>query len=291
MKLFWWRTEPNFGDLLNPIIMSVITGKKPVYAKPSYCNMVAIGSVLHLFLDRFSCRPLHLFARKYLRPIVNVWGTGIVNTTSQTICDVNGVNADFYRRMVFYALRGELSLRFVSQLGFDTDDIALGDPGLLVEPLLKINLGEKKTSCAFVPHYTEWSCQKKLSEYKELVRRIPSSTIIDVRRPVDEVIREIVAAKTLVSTALHGLIVADSFGIPNIRYLPKQPLSGTDFKFRDYYSVYETHGRETGVGFDTLMAEKDVPSMVSDLYQVDKAEVKYIQNRILSKFPYKVSKI
>lgn len=288
MKLFWWKTELNFGDLINPLIIKALTGEAPVYAKPSYCNMVAIGSTLHLFLDRFASNPLHLFVRKYLRPRVNVWGTGIVNTTPQTICDTNGVKASFYRRMSIHALRGRLSWHYVNQMGFNTEDIALGDPGLLTAQFLKRNFTEKNYACAFIPHYAEWECRERLSEYKELSKRVPSSVIIDVRQPVDDVLRKIESSKTIVSTALHGLIVADSFGIPNIRYLPKHPLSGTDFKFRDYYSVYETGGGSC-VGFDELISENDIPSMVYDLYNVDREEIKYVQNRLLNKFPYKVA--
>jgi hypothetical protein len=37
---------------------------------------------------------------------------------------------------------------------------------------------------------------------------------------------------------MHGLIVADSFGIPNMRVIASESLMGGDYKFRDYYSAF-----------------------------------------------------
>ena len=41
----------------------------------------------------------------------------------------------------------------------------------------------------------------------------------------------------ILSTSLHGLIVADSLGIPAVWSLPEPYVAGGDFKFRDHESV------------------------------------------------------
>lgn len=85
---------------------------------------------------------------------------------------------------------------------------------------------------------------------------------------------------------MHGLIVADSLNIPNIRYLPKQPLGGTDFKFKDYYSVFE---KERNAPFSAEMLDDvgDIPAFIHDTYNVAKEEVDIICENLLNVFPYR----
>lgn len=57
------------------------------------------------------------------------------------------------------------------------------------------------------------------------------------------VIRVIAAARKVVSSSLHGLIVADAMGIPNRRLIfgghdVREAAAISDFKFRDYYSAF-----------------------------------------------------
>lgn len=46
------------------------------------------------------------------------------------------------------------------------------------------------------------------------------------------------ACKYIISSSLHGLICADSICIPN-RWIKLSELLGSDFKFHDYYSVFD----------------------------------------------------
>lgn len=183
MKLYYYKTEPNFGDLLNPLIVEALRGKTPRYARPSHCDSVFIGSLLHLFLDRFSSSSFHFFMRCYLRPTVHVWGTGLVNREAESITNKAGEVAPFCRKMKFYALRGKLTQAFVKEMGYDVDRVTLGDPGLLVARLLKPKPCDEAFSCAIIPHYTELIDLNRFEEYNRLAKKIPGSIIIDVRRP------------------------------------------------------------------------------------------------------------
>ncbi len=58
--------------------------------------------------------------------------------------------------------------------------------------------------------------------------------MIDVERPCGEVCAEISACARILSSSLHGLVVADSYGIPNARLVLSNQIIGGDFKFRDY---------------------------------------------------------
>lgn len=56
----------------------------------------------------------------------------------------------------------------------------------------------------------------------------------------------------MVTTSLHGLVTADSYGIPAVWTTLEPGLGGGDFKFRDYESVI-TPGRTRRIDFDPRM--------------------------------------
>lgn len=117
------------------------------------------------------------------------------------------------------ALRGRST---AAQLG--ADGVPLGDPGLLASalwarPTVRHRLG-------VVPHY--------IDDYP----RPAADVVIDVTRPVDEVIAAIGSCATIASSSLHGLVVAESYGIPTMR-LPHPKVGGGDFKFVDYLSALD----------------------------------------------------
>jgi pyruvyltransferase len=53
----------------------------------------------------------------------------------------------------------------------------------------------------------------------------------------------------ILSSSLHGLILADAYEIPNKRLVIGNRLLGSDFKFMDYYST-TNHEDETGIVVD-----------------------------------------
>jgi len=66
--------------------------------------------------------------------------------------------------------------------------------------------------------------------------------LIDAGGSVDSVVREIAACAVIASISLHGLVIADSFGIPASWFGLEPGLWGGSFKFQDYESVV-TPGR------------------------------------------------
>jgi pyruvyltransferase len=108
-------------------------------------------------------------------------------------------------------------------------DVAYGDPGLLV-PLLTGPV-RKRWSLSYVPH---WSDSRLLDE---AYRR--KAHVIDVRRSdVLHIAREIAASEQVVASSLHGVIVADAFGVAaEPRLAPRsERREGGDFKWRDYHA-------------------------------------------------------
>ena len=69
-----------------------------------------------------------------------------------------------------------------------------------------------------------------------------SVCVVDVHQGAAAAVRHIAAASVVITTSLHGLVTADSFGIPAVWTTLDPPLDGGDFKFQDYESAV-TPGR------------------------------------------------
>ena len=124
-------------------------------------------------------------------------------------------------------VRGQLTKSCLAK----TDVPALGDPGLFARELFG---AKKKQGIGIVPHYTD----KNHPLIKDL-EKLKNVKIIDVERSGADVCRDIAGCERILSSSLHGLIVADSFGIPNRRIGLHNKIAGGDFKFRDYASALD----------------------------------------------------
>ena len=134
------------------------------------------------------------------------------------------------------SLRGNLSKNRVERILNENLNIPTGDGGLLVDRWIGEN-PPKKYRIGIIPHYKE----KDSPVVSEMKKSYPDSVIIDLGRKPIEVVREIASCETVLSSSLHGLIVADSFHIPNkhiLLYPYGERMLGDGFKFADYYSSY-----------------------------------------------------
>ncbi|KAF5280088.1 hypothetical protein FQR65_LT15078 [Abscondita terminalis] len=102
-----------------------------------------------------------------------------------------------------------------------------GDPALLLPLWLKPS-EKKKYKLGIIPHWGE--VDFFMENYGHLYQ------IIDLRtKNVEEIVEEIAKCEYVLSTSLHGLIVAHAYGIPALWI--KKGYIGTDgFKFKDYFS-------------------------------------------------------
>jgi hypothetical protein len=60
--------------------------------------------------------------------------------------------------------------------------------------------------------------------------------VIDATEPAEEVIKKISSCRVIMSSSLHGIIVADSYGIPNMRIARDDVITG-DWKWLDHKSA------------------------------------------------------
>lgn len=141
-------------------------------------------------------------------PNTLIWGSGLMYDRPA-------------RHRTVLAARGVLT---ATRIGLDPEETVLGDPGLLVPLLWERHPARHRLGV--IPHYVD-------------TRSFPDADlIIDPTQPVNEVIAQITSCSTIASSSLHGLIVADAFGIPTMR-LPHPKIKGGDMKFLDYASALD----------------------------------------------------
>jgi pyruvyltransferase len=223
----------NLGDSINPLIFGKVLGVEFENTDQYNCEITGIGSGLRrFFLDYASMSLSRKIYRKslsvfYSKPVV-LWSAGLTRTPL-------GTEGLARKNVIPSCVRGELSRKFVEHvLGRSLSDCVAGDAGLLAAELIDCSSERKEFRLGIIPHDSE----RFEPEYETLLASTPHSKIIDVRGNVISILKEISKCECIVSSSLHGLIVADSLGIPNRRVVLTNKLTGDGFKFNDYYSVF-----------------------------------------------------
>ncbi|WP_170065093.1 polysaccharide pyruvyl transferase family protein [Methylovulum psychrotolerans] len=201
---FWFRREVNFGDLITPLILNKY-GYTPIYTQPNKARLIATGSILEFLTEDYSGL---------------IVGSGFIS---------KGDNRQFPHAKIL-SVRGELTRKRLSLPA----DIALGDSGLIASDLMP-KRQSKQYVLGIVAHYAE----KNDAVYLKLRANLGDAVLfIDPQNQPLKVFDEIDRCENILSSSLHGLIAADSMGIPN-RWLSSTKLVGGEFKFHDYYSSIE----------------------------------------------------
>lgn len=202
---------PNFGDLLSKAVVELMSGRPAAWASPAEADLCAIGSLFGLIHKRLAQKPRPADRRKLI-----VWGSGCMKPEPREIL----------RNMTVVAVRGPIT---ATLLGLRSD-IPMGDPGLFAADLLDTE-STKDDVIGIVPHH-ELAADPRL---RDLVKQEAALRLIDVRTkdPI-AVIRQIASCRFILSSSLHGLIVADSLGIPNEWLDPTGNHQCPELKFHDY---------------------------------------------------------
>ena len=270
IKLFFYKSEPNFGDELNVYLLQRLFGIDAMYANKKHCDYVCIGSLLQAFITRPSIMRI---IKKWIKPSVYVWGTGFIKKSPE-------YKHILMRKMKICALRGKLTLNQVKEYTRQNlDDVVLGDPGLLINRLIDKNKIQKIYKLGIIPHYVD----KNNPLLKNI--NVENSIVIDIQTPVPVVLKQIAQCENIISSAMHGLIASDSLGIPNMRMVLSDKIIGGDYKFLDYYSALDIE-TPTPILITEWTRITNV-DFIKQAYSVSPAKVEQICQKLLQAFPYK----
>ena len=238
---YWWRGDErvgsvaNVGDQLTPILLSHFADIDVTWAPPDEADLICCGSVLDVM-------PRH-----------NWHGTvvGAGQLHRGTLTDLSFATV--------LGLRGSLTRERVQCDG----DPVLGDPALLASELVtpvpnSIELG-------IIPHWSDmelWAAERDNAvKYGYAV-----PTFIDITGPPLDVIRQIGSCCKVVTSALHGAIIADSFHVP--RRVEPFPAMFTDTNHEG--SVYKLHDYSSTLGQKIKFGElQTAPKVRVDQIQYD----------------------
>ena len=101
--------------------------------------------------------------------------------------------------------------------------------------------------------------------------------------------KQLAECRAVISSAMHGLIASDSLGIPNVRMILSDKITGGDYKYNDYYSVFGINKHYVVNLTQEFFTDKDVATIVKN-YKIKPAQVEKICKNLLEAYPYKEKK-
>lgn len=201
-RLHYHLGRANFGDDINPWLFGRIAGRPFRWGAVGKSHFLGVGSIA----ARCSSRSV-IMGSGLIEPAVS----GALTTPAEV-----------------FALRGEHTAE-----AFGGRCAWLGDPVSLIDLLVAPAAVAAMPAIGLIPHATEVAGQLRR------LRDHPGIRVIDPRGDPLEVVREVTRCRAVASQSLHGLIVADAFGIPNLWIAPSRRMVGGTFKFRDYFTTVD----------------------------------------------------
>lgn len=263
---------PNFGDQLSLDIVNKFS--KNNFKKSSLDNatLIAIGSILELFFLKDG----EVFQQRPMR----IWGSGFIAEEGKHHRLGKLKEYKFARPMKFAAVRGYHTLNRIRKMGYE-GDIAVGDPGILSSSLVENNKTAKVYSLGLIPHYID----RDNPIFQIIHKKVERSIILDIFENPMLFLKKMLQCETILSSAMHGLIAADSLSIPNKWIKVSNKLHGGDYKFKDYYSVY---GISEPTYFDKkiISTSSNIPAVIKTNYQIEKDRINEIKKNLLESCPF-----
>ena len=280
INIYYYRGN-NFGDELAPFLIRKLTGKEIQYKELSISRFHQVLRILKRFflgdwrdacvrIKEIPCKGVVLCS---VGSILNrrnyhtyFWGSGFLNS-----------NEYFYGGHVF-AVRGKYSERRLKELGYNGCS-TFGDPALLLPLFLGKSIGGK--GVGIVPHYLDY-------EYFSHVYFGKYGIVNLSTRDVVGTVKEITSYKYILSSSLHGLIIAHAYHVPAL-WIQKNETGSNGFKFRDYFSAVGIAEYEGFKNIDEILASEET---IQDLFLRYERQAKLnvdlhaVQKLLLESFPF-----
>ena len=149
-----------------------------------------------------------------------VWGSGIISSSDEVVGKPNRV----------LAVRGPLTRKRLIEQGIECPEV-YGDPALLI-PRYYMPDTLKKYKLGVIPHYSDFG-----NPVLDCLRLDKDVLLIDIAHYSHwlEFIDQVCSCEAIASTSLHGLIISEAYGIPNVWIKVTGSELRDDFKFHDFF--------------------------------------------------------
>lgn len=208
----------NIGDDLNLVLFKSLTGKiimnyDEFFHVYSLENVMGIGSIIDWKTNNDSI----------------IWGSGVLH--SNTNID------DIKKPKIVLSVRGKLTQQYLLKQGIECPNV-FGDPALLL-PVIYHKKQPQLYTMGIIPHYVDLY-DPVLRDY---ISKHENIVLIDIKNYTSwtDIIDTIRSCNCILSSSLHGLIISDAYGVPNIWVKFSEKIKGNDFKYYDYFSSIERH--------------------------------------------------
>jgi hypothetical protein len=246
-KVFWCQCGPrgsNFGDEASETIVRLVGGRETEHIDVPHQDSADIVA---------SGSVLHLLSSDYKGYI---WGSGIIQDDHQFR----------FPNAKIQAVRGKLTAKRAGV------DVPLGDPLLLWQGVKR-----PKWRLGIIPHYVDFE-DRAIYEFAK-----NNESVIVVDMLARDAADRIATCSCILSSALHGLVIADAMGIPNLWTLfSDNKIVGHGFKFRDYYSAFDIDD-PLPFRFESDRSLNDLTHMIEDRWKP--RPLQRVQMGLLDAFP------
>ena len=214
IRLYWWseiyiqkKDRENYGDLLGKYLTEKISARKVTWLRANRFYLKNLWSPVYVTIGSIL---------EHIGSHCIVWGSGISHRDAQIA------------KATFTAVRGPLSRKRILELGYDCPEV-YGDPALLL-PLYFKDVQSKKYELGIIPHINDYR------KVKNMMKEDLTICIIDfLTNDIESTTRQIQSCKRIISSSLHGIIVAHAYNIPAVQVKFSNAIFGDGVKYLDYF--------------------------------------------------------
>lgn len=204
INLEWWNKKENLGDYLAEVIYKFMLERFSLQQNKKCSktiHLLTIGSIIGM---------------KQFNSVV--WGSGI-----HRLCSVQSIiKRKRYVKYDIRAVRGPVTRFLLMSAGYECPEI-YGDPGVLMPLIYKTDNYEKKHNISVIYHLSQADDKKR-----DGLNYINIQTT-DYKKFIDEIVQ----SELIISSSLHGIILAEAYGVPAI--FLNEKMDNEIIKFFDWY--------------------------------------------------------
>ena len=234
------RDIANWGDAVNVPLVESISQRKVLncdidarhyFGLPKNYDEDSIYMVVGSIVGSADCQTI-------------IWGAGLQSA--------NDIPRQKPKKVC--AVRGPLTAAALNENGIDAPSI-FGDPVLLLPKYYDAKPEPKRYKVGIVAHRKDF--------HDPLVAKFtndPDILIINMRDCTNRIVDKIASCDGIISTSLHGVIVADAYGVPSAWGRVSERIPGGFFKYKDYYLSIGDPQNEPDIYFGESTTKSDLIS-------------------------------